>query len=99
MENLDWLDEDFGFDSDDRAVDFEHQSAHFGFNPGLVSDFMEALQNPRYSAWADAPSIQDLREYQADMDSAYNSQVAWDASQTQPDPVNVGGYSQTLWGV
>jgi hypothetical protein len=100
MRNFDWLDEDFGFDSDgDRTVDFEHQARHHEFNSGLVADFMEALSTVRYSAWADAPSIENLREYQADMDSAYNSQVGWEASQAQTDPVNVGGYSRTLWGV
>jgi hypothetical protein len=82
QENFDWLDADFGWDTEgERTVDFEHQAAHFGFPPALVADFMEALKTVRYSAWAENPTIEHLREYQSDMDSAYNSQVAWDASQ------------------
>ena len=69
-----------------------------GYPRALVEDFLDQLGHGRWQA-IKQPSLSKLAEYAQDQESEYSAQVGWDASQAQPDPVNVGGYSRTMWGV
>lgn len=66
---------------------FKAKAAAAGYPWALVQDFWAALSSdPVYAAWATNPTLENLREYKADMDSAYNSQAKWDGSCRQ-DPI------------
>ena len=72
-----------------------------GYPYALVLDFLDALG---HGVWQEItePTLDWLAEYKADQESAYNAQVAWDASQVRRDPINVGGYQRGkrgIWGV
>lgn len=78
-------------------MDFIELAVGQGYNRGLVQDFLEQLG---YGQWSNItePTLEWLAQYKEDVDSAYASQAAWDASCGQ-EPVNPGGYQRTIWGV
>ena len=73
------------------SQEFKNKAKRAGFSADLIADFEEDLQTSKYRNWASNPTIENLAEYQSDRDSAYGSQVCWDA-QFHHDPINVGGY-------
>lgn len=62
-----------------------------GYDRLLVEAFLEALDTPRYRAWAKTPTLDNLREYADDLRTQESSQMRWDIRSGHPNAGAIRG--------